>query len=217
MKAKKNTQDPGKKKGRIRIIGGKWRGRKLSVVGQHGVRPSSDRVRETLFNWLSPRLDGATSLDLYAGTGALGFEALSRGGQHTTFLDIDREVIDTLQSHVEMLGARNNATILERDALEWLRGTKRVEYDIVFLDPPFGRGFIEASLGELPNGWLKHRAWVYLEAEKSPILRLNGEPWHLIRHGRTVHTQYALLEFNNLASYPADRQVLKPNKGLGRQ
>ncbi|HCU90953.1 MAG TPA: hypothetical protein DGR97_13470, partial [Gammaproteobacteria bacterium] len=105
----------------------------------------------------------------------------------------------------------------ERDALEWLRGTKRVEYDIVFLDPPFGRGFIEASLGELPNGWLKDRAWVYLEAEETPIFRLNVEPWHMIRHGRTAHTQYALLEFNNLVPYPTRRQVLRPDKDLGRQ
>ena len=206
MNAHKRTTGSRTKRGQVRIIGGKWRGRKLSLAERPELRPSSDRVRETLFNWLSPYLDGASSLDLYAGTGALGFEALSRGGAHATLLDIDHAVVETLHQHVELLGAKNVA-IIESDAMEWLRGADRSQFDIVFLDPPFGQGFIEAALGQLPRGWLKHRAWVYLEAEKIPILPLEAAPWQIVRHGQTAHVQFALLEFNSSATHPNGQET----------
>ena len=199
MNAQKRSRRPLVKSGQIRIIGGKWRGRKLSVAERPGLRPSPDRVRETLFNWLNPYLDSAHCLDLYAGTGVLGFEAVSRGAAHATLLDNDGPACAFLRQHVELLGAEN-VEVIESDALRWLRSVTPSPFDIVFLDPPFGQGSLEVSLEELQRGWLKPRAWVYLEAEKIPILNIEVAPWRLIRQGRTAKTQYALLEFNNLAA-----------------
>lgn len=210
MNAQKRSDGSRSKRGQVRIIGGKWRGRKLSVAERSGLRPSSDRVRETLFNWLSPFLEGARSLDLFAGTGALGFEALSRGAAHATLLDNDRITVELLRQHVDILGAKN-VDVIESDALAWLRSASRSAFDIVFLDPPFGQECIEAALRELPSGWLKHRAWVYLEAEKIPILHLEAGPWELIRQGHTAHVQFALLEFNNLTDQSRGQDVAIPD------
>ena len=210
MNAHKRKAGSRTKRGQVRIIGGKWRGRKLLIADRPELRPSSDRVRETVFNWLLPYLDGASILDLYAGTGVLGFEALSRGGAQATLLDIDHAVVETLRHHAQMLDAKNVA-IIESDAIEWLLGADPSPFDVVFLDPPFGRGFIEAALRELPNGWLKHRAWVYLEAEIIPILHLEAAPWQILRHGQTARVQFALLEFNRLASHPNGREVANPD------
>ncbi len=211
MKAHKRTSRSGTKRGQVRIIGGKWRGRKLSIAERPELRPSSDRVRETLFNWLAPYLTEASSLDLYAGTGALGFEALSRGGAHATLVDIDHAVVESLRQHAQMLDA-NNVSIVEGDAMEWLLGASRAQFDIVFLDPPFGHQYIEAALGKLAGGWLKPRAWVYLEAEKIPILHLEAAPWQIVRRGQTAHVEFALLEFNTLASHPNGKEVANPDE-----
>ena len=196
MNAQKRPRANPTKRGLVRIIGGKWRGRKLSIAPRPALRPSPDRVRETLFNWLNPYVDGARCLDLYAGTGVLGFEAVSRGAAHATLVDNDRTAIDFLTQHLDILNA-DNIEVIEGDARTWLRTARPAPFDIVFLDPPFGQGLLEASLAVLPNGWLKHRAWVYLEAEKIPILHLAVAPWQLIRHGQTSQMQFALLEFNS--------------------
>jgi 16S rRNA (guanine966-N2)-methyltransferase len=210
MSARRRTRGTRSQKGQVRIIGGTWRGRKLSVAELPGLRPSSDRVRETLFNWLSPYLSGARSLDLFAGTGVLGFEALSRGAAHATLLDNDGSVVEFLRQHVEMLGAKN-AQVIQDDAAAWLRSGSRSEFDIVFLDPPFGQQYIEAALLELAAGWLKRRAWVYLETEKIPILHLEAAPWQIIRRGQTAHVQFALLEFNRLTDQLSGLDVANPD------
>jgi len=179
--------------GRVRIIGGRWRGRKLAVASRPSLRPSPDRVRETLFNWLSPYLSGAACLDLFAGTGVLGFEALSRDAAGVTFLDNDRVVTGLLESHCSEL-ATTEAVIVEADVLTWLRTTPPTPYDIVFVDPPFGRGLIEEVAVALSRGWLKPHARVYLEAEKIPILDLEQSGWRLLREGQTRHVEFALME-----------------------
>lgn len=121
----------------IRIIGGEWRGRRLPVIVAEGLRPTPDRVRETLFNWLAPRIEGARCLDLFAGTGALGLEALSRGAAHVQFIDTDPGAIQSLRATLDTLGAMSRATVTRADAL----GTTLTASapDIVFVDPPFTR------------------------------------------------------------------------------
>lgn len=179
--------------GRIRIIGGLWRGRKLAVAPVSALRPTPDRVRETLFNWLAPYISGAHCLDLFAGTGALGFESLSRGAAAATLLDADPVVVRTLAQHRDTLAAET-ATILCADACAWLANTAPVAYDIVFVDPPFGQGLVTEITARLAAGWLKPHALVYLEAEKIPILELEAGGWQLTRQGRTRHVEFALAE-----------------------
>jgi 16S rRNA (guanine966-N2)-methyltransferase len=184
--------------GHVRIIGGKWGGRKLSVAARPTLRPSPDRIRETLFNWLSPFLEGARCLDLFAGTGALGFEALSRGAAYATLLDNDQQIVDLLHEQAKLLNAEN-VEVVASDAFAWISSKQVTPFDIVFLDPPFGHGYIESCLDELKRGWLKPRAWVYLETEKLPILHLEAAGWHLLRQGHTRQVEYALVEINRLA------------------
>lgn len=179
--------------GRIRIIGGSWRGRKLAVAPVAALRPTPDRVRETLFNWLAPYISGAKCLDLFAGTGALGFESLSRGAAAATLLDADPVVIKTLTQHRDTLAAEA-ATIRCADARAWLASTPPVPHDIVFVDPPFRQGLVAEIIAQLHAGWLKPHALVYLEAEKIPILELEAGGWQLTRQGRTRHVEFALVE-----------------------
>jgi 16S rRNA (guanine966-N2)-methyltransferase len=149
--------------GRIRIIGGRWRGRKLPVPSQEGLRPTPDRVRETLFNWLAPVIEGARCLDLFSGTGALCLEALSRGASSVVMVERGAHVAQQLRQNVATLGT-SDAQVVETDAMDYLRG--RVEpFDIIFLDPPFASDLI-ARGAELidTRGWLKPGGWLYVEA-----------------------------------------------------
>lgn len=144
----------------VRIIGGQWRGRRLPVTIAEGLRPTPDRVRETLFNWLAPRIEGARCVDLFAGTGALGLEALSRGAAHVQFVDCDRQAIASLRATLDTLHAGARATLLQADALSTALPTPAP--DIVFIDPPFAAALhgdaLERVLRVLPN-----HARVYLE------------------------------------------------------
>ena len=187
------TGGPARDDGRIRIIGGLWRGRKLAVAPVPALRPTPDRVRETLFNWLGPYISGATCLDLFAGTGALGFESLSRGAAAATLLDADPVVVQTLVAHRDTLAA-DAATILCADARTWLATNPPVPHDIVFVDPPFRQGLVAEITAQLRAGWLKPHTLVYLEAEKIPILELEAGGWQLTRQGRTRHVEFALAE-----------------------
>jgi 16S rRNA (guanine966-N2)-methyltransferase len=178
--------------GQVRIISGKWRGSKLPVADYDTLRPSPDRVRETLFNWLGPYLPGARCLDLFCGTGVLGIEAVSRGAEKATLIDNHPPTIDLLRRQIERLEAEN-VQILNVDALSWLRTTTPSAFNVVFLDPPFGHGLIESSLDELRRGWLVDNAWVYLETEKIPILHLESNGWTVRRQGKTRQIEFALL------------------------
>ena len=179
--------------GQLRIIGGQWRSRQFNFPMAAGLRPTPNRVRETLFNWLGPYLPGAVCLDLFAGTGALGFESLSRGAAAATLLDADSLVVQTLVQHRETL-ATDAATLIRADALDWLATTPPVPHDIVFVDPPFRQGLVTEITAQLLAGWLKPHALVYLEAEKIPILELEAGGWQLTRQGRTRHVEFALAE-----------------------
>ena len=165
---------------KVRIIGGQWRGRRLPVPPVEAVRPSPDRVRETLFNWLAPRLPGARCLDLFAGTGALGFEALSRGASAATFLDTNALVLRHLEAMRAMLAAVN-CEILGYDARAWLAQREPIAYDVIFVDPPFAAGLSDELLSLLARGWVAVNGVVYLETPTTPQ---PGPAWTCLRQGQ---------------------------------
>ena len=149
---------------KVRIIGGMWRGRKLKVAGDQ-VRPTPDRARVTLFNWLLADLPGTRVLDLFAGTGVLGFEALSRGAVHATFVEHNRAACALLTSHRDMLGA--SASINRLDARQWLAQRSPVErWDIVFLDPPFDSPLLSQTVSAVA-GRLTPGGTVYVESDET--------------------------------------------------
>ena len=151
--------------GKIRIIGGLWRGRRLPVAEQPGLRPTPDRVRETLFNWLAGSVAGARCLDLFAGTGALGFEALSRGARCAVMVEQNRQLARRLQATAADLAA-SGAGIFQAEALVWL-GERRGPFDIVFLDPPFHQDYVKKACALLINrGHLAPSACIYTETER---------------------------------------------------
>jgi 16S rRNA (guanine966-N2)-methyltransferase len=169
----------------FRIIAGEWRRRRLHFPPLPGIRPSPDRVRETLFNWLRERIEGARCLDLFAGSGALGLEALSRGAAAVTFVDRERVAAAALREHLVSLGARGGE-VVEADALVWLQRVPQ-PYDLVFLDPPFDSELgTEAAALLDTRGWLKPGALVYLEhaAERVPATPTHWTPWRESRAGR---------------------------------
>lgn len=175
----------------LRIIGGDWRGRRIRFPGQGGIRPTPDRVRETLFNWLTGKVRGSRCLDLFAGSGALGLEALSRGAAHVTFVERDRENAARLRETATML-APGRATVVEADALTWLTGLPGT-YDIVFLDPPFTAGVLPEAMQRLEaRGVLAPGACIYIEMPASAGLPELPGPWSLHRTGRAGAVGYHL-------------------------
>ncbi|RMH46391.1 MAG: 16S rRNA (guanine(966)-N(2))-methyltransferase RsmD [Gammaproteobacteria bacterium] len=152
--------------GQIRIIAGKWRGRRLPVPNEPGLRPTTDRVRETLFNWLSDDIADRACLDLFAGSGALGFEAASRGAATVTMIERARRVVGHLRKWVDILGA-DNIRIVHADALQWLAKMSDTNFDLVFIDPPFQANLHAKALNKLMlSGMLKPGALVYVETEQ---------------------------------------------------
>lgn len=173
--------------GQVRIIGGRWRGTKLAVPDRPGLRPSSDRVRETLFNWLMPALPGARVLDLFAGTGVLGLEALSRGAARAVLVERDPGLVAALRETAAKLSAQ--AEVHAADALAWLGG-RHDHFDLVFLDPPFADGLWARALDGLAPR-LAPGAWVYVESPAN-VLPVVPPAWALHREGRTREVRYAL-------------------------
>jgi 16S rRNA (guanine966-N2)-methyltransferase len=132
----------------VRIIGGEWRSRRIRFAPRAELRPTPDRVRETLFNWLGQDLTGLTCLDLFAGSGALGFEAASRGASRVVIVERDRAAFAALETNRSALGARQ-VELVRGDALEFLRGDRR-QYDVIFLDPPFSVDYRDQLVALLP-------------------------------------------------------------------
>jgi 16S rRNA (guanine966-N2)-methyltransferase len=177
--------------GQLRIIGGRWRGRRLSVPEAEGLRPTPDRVRETLFNWLQPYLAGAGCLDLFAGTGALCLEALSRGAGRVVMVEKAAPVVERLRQHVAMLGAEN-AEVTQADAVEYLRQAPTA-FDIIFLDPPFRSNLI-ARCAELveARGWIKSGGLIYVESPSRMEPLPLPATWELIRSKQAGQVGYHL-------------------------
>jgi len=176
--------------GRIRIIAGEWRGRRIEIPEGTAVRPTPDRVRETVFNWLRDSLVGARCLDLFAGTGVLGFEALSRGAAEAWLVEQDAKLADALHATARTLGA--TPRIIRRDVLALLREPPAVRFDIVFLDPPYAAP-LDPLLAVLP-AWLSSRALVYVERPRSEGLpALTSAEWLKRSHAGAV--EYGLMRF----------------------
>jgi len=152
--------------GRLRIVAGKWRSRVLPITDEPALRPTSERIRETLFNWLAPTTQGARCLDLFAGTGALGIEALSRGAAHVVFIEKSATLAAGIRTALQQLEAKN-AKVCERDATDYLKNAEPEPFDIVFLDPPFNTRLLGEACSLLQKyGWLTANTIVYLEQSK---------------------------------------------------
>lgn len=176
----------------MRIIAGRWRGRRIAFPDGKGLRPTPDRVRETLFNWLRSDIAGARCLDLFAGSGALGFEAASRGAREVVLVERERVVYEQLRTTAKALGA-DNVQIERADALRWLEGAPRQPFDIVLLDPPFQDDLLPRACELLStNGWLAPGACVYLEAPASQTLSFVPPSWRIVRSKRAGQVGYYL-------------------------
>ena len=177
--------------GKLRIIGGSLRGSRLAVADVMGLRPTSDRVRETLFNWLAPTISGARCLDLFAGTGALGVEALSRGAAHVDFVERDARLAQQLREDLVRL-KQTGATVRNADALSVLAQPPGQGYELVFLDPPFDANLWESAIQQLESqAWLVANALIYVESPALQELSLPGA-WQVHRESRAGAVRYAL-------------------------
>jgi 16S rRNA (guanine966-N2)-methyltransferase len=175
--------------GRVRIVGGAWRSRRIRVPDRPGLRPTADRVRETLFNWLGQELSGLACLDLFAGSGALGFEAASRGAARVVLVEADRAALAALAESRTALGAAQ-VEIVAGDALAFL-ARSRERFDVVFLDPPFRQNAVPDLLARLPPR-LAPGARVYVEGA-APVEA--GAPWRELKRARAGQVSYQLLRW----------------------
>ena len=182
-----------RREGFVRIISGRWRGRKLPVHDVEGLRPTTDRVKETVFNWLAPDLYEARCLDLFTGSGSLSFEALSRGAASVTMLELDKKAAEQLEKNRQAIGA-DNAQIHQADCLQFL-SQPGTPFDIVFIDPPFRKNLLQEVIDRLENnGWLAPNAIIYIEAEKELGELEIPPPWHLHKEKTAGQVCYRLFE-----------------------
>lgn len=177
---------------RIRIVAGKLRGSRIDVVDAPGLRPTPDRIRETLFNWLAPVIVGMRCLDLYAGTGALGIEAVSRGASSCTFVERDPRAAAMLTATLARLKVEN-ASVTTRDAMAFLNDP-RGPFDLIFLDPPFAHDAWTTISGKLETcGALADGAWIYLESPGDSAAAVPTD-WRLHREARSGNVRHALYQ-----------------------
>lgn len=189
------SRNHSKKQGQVRIIGGQWRGRKLSFTATDGLRPTGDRIRETVFNWLAASVVDAHCADLFAGSGALGLEALSRGARHCDFVDSSMVAFAHITEHLQVLGATSRSSCSPVSALQYLQSTA-IPYDIVFIDPPFQQQLVEPVCAALARmALLAPDARVYVEmAATAPPPRMPPE-WNLYREkvsGGVIYRLYSV-------------------------
>lgn len=188
--AKKPTQSA--RASSIRIIGGEWRSRKLTVPEAPGLRPTPDRVRETLFNWLAPTIQGARVLDAFTGSGALFLEALSRGASTGVAIDANTDAVNNLRRNLAVLQC-DDAEVLRVDSLQYLSNKTEQGFDIVLLDPPFHQDLLLSACQLLEdNNWLNKGAWIYTESEQAPSSLGVPSTWRLHREKHTGQVHYAL-------------------------
>lgn len=172
----------------VRIIGGQWRGRRLHFPALEGLRPTPNRVRETLFNWLGQDMTGLRCLDLFAGSGALGFEALSRGAERVVMVEKARPAVQALMDNKARLDARG-AEVVGTDALRWLSVTQE-RFHVVFLDPPFDTGLMDILLPRM-QGFLEPGGWLYCETPQGVS---ESSLWKKIRSSRAGQVTYQLFQ-----------------------
>ena len=176
----------------IRIIAGQWRGRKLEVLNEPGLRPTGDRLRETLFNWLAPYVRGARCLDAFAGTGSLGLETLSRGASAVQFIEYNAKTAAKLQDNLALLKC-SSGDVIHTNALNWLTQTDRGPFDIVFIDPPFTENLWQDTLNALADSTcLSDNCLIYVETPQNTLLSPPGN-WLIYKQksvGRICATLY---------------------------
>lgn len=191
--AKRSAKTESSPPGRLRIVAGKWRSRLLQIEDAPGLRPTSARIRETLFNWLEPRIAGARCLDLFAGTGALGLEALSRGAHSVVFVENSGRAMRTLQKSVVTLDARD-ALLRQMDAFDFLRASTDGPFDIVFLDPPFAADKLDELCRLLAEGsLLAASALIYLEEDRGRKATDLPQGWRTLKTKNAGNVRYALV------------------------
>jgi len=182
-------------KHKIRIIGGEWRSRLISVADVPNLRPTPNRVRETLFNWLQTKIKGAQVLDAFCGSGALSLEALSRGSSQVLALDIAAKAINNLQTNLITLEAKNYQ-LIQIDALEFLSQNAMQKFDLVLLDPPFNLPVLAECLELLiTNNWLAQNALIYVESGESLVNLPLPQNLSIYRTKQTGEVYYGLLQF----------------------
>lgn len=191
QKSTSSVRNSSKTTNQLRIIGGQWRGRKLSFPDVDGLRPTGDRIRETLFNWLAGELIDARCLDLFAGSGALGLEAASRGAANCVLIERHPLAAASLRQSVAILKAPN-IKIDQTDASQYLSQAGTTPFDVVFMDPPFSLDLWASCAQQLEQGgWLSDTAWIYLEAPSDALLALPAS-WHLYRDKKAGNVSYRL-------------------------
>ena len=178
--------------GQLRIVAGNWRSRLLQIADEPGLRPTSERIRETLFNWLTPAIHGARCLDLCAGTGALGLEALSRGASRVVFVERSGAAIRALKNNIASLSA-TGAEVLHIGAEEYLAGSSVETFDIVFIDPPFAAD-LQHELCRLlaEQRWLGEGASVYIEMDRGHAALELPDGWQELRNKTAGKVRYML-------------------------
>ena len=214
MPRRQPSSGPKRPPGSVRIIGGNWRGRRIEIVDGVELRPTPDRVRETLFNWLMPVLPGVRCLDLYAGTGALGLEALSRGAAESWFVERDARAAAAIEATLLRFGGpgasqgageiarptTGRGRVLATDAKRWLKMPPAATFDVVFLDPPYAADNLADLCTLLARGWLAAHAWVYLETSRSQSFPLLPEGWQWHRESQAGDVRYALANVRSTQS-----------------
>lgn len=180
--------------GQIRIIGGRWRGRKLPVLDAQGLRPTTDRIKETLFNWLQFDLHGARVVDLFAGSGGLGFEALSRGAARATLVETQTQAIALLRDNITTLQVTGQADIDSRGALAWIESAPVHSVDVLFLDPPFGHDWLDQILPRIEQAdILAPGAFIYIENGQAEAEGELPASWQLLREKTAGQVRFRLL------------------------
>lgn len=189
-----------KNQGQLRIIGGTWRSRKLPILDSEGLRPTTDRIRETVFNWLQFDIADATVIDLFAGSGGLGFEAASRGAAQVVMIEKDSKVAASLSSNIKRLDAAN-IRLHTADAIQLLNAPQQLpaQWDLVFVDPPFNHGLAQRSLSLLAQHSAVHEdTLVYVECERNAELAID-EHWTLLKDKTQGAVRFCLLQLNTVS------------------
>lgn len=198
MRKAKNSKSKTRISNQLRIIGGQWRGRKLDFADGEGLRPTMDRVRETLFNWLQGEIIGARCLDLFTGSGALGLEALSRAAAEVVMIDKNPQAVRMIQHNLDLL-AVENAQLLQCDAEQYLQHYQKQHdahktFDIVFLDPPFNKQLVLPFCHYLDeSACLSEQAVIYIEMEKKEPLSPLPAGWEILKEKKAGQSAYYLI------------------------
>ncbi len=193
MAARKNANNKKPQAGRLRIVAGKWRNRLLGIADVPGLRPTSERVRETLFNWLTPAINGARCLDLCAGTGALGIEALSRGAASAVFVENSATAVMKLRANIASLDIVA-AEVIHADARAYLGGVHEKVFDVVFLDPPFAAEMLSELCRLLDEkDWLSVDARIYLELDADQPEPDLPQGWQALKNKTAGKVRYMLV------------------------